>query len=290
MGIFLAILSVFDTGLASDPLILADHNESSQEVAADWVWNPPGEVIAPILLYHHVMDKNPHSRYAVPVRTFELQMRMLSKWGYTAIPLSLLVNAMEAGGYLPAKPVVITFDDGYADIHQHAFPVMRRFGFVGNLFVIVDQLDRDDYLKTGEVRDLLSAGWEAGSHTITHTSLRSPSAMLGVEIDQSRAILEDLFAVPVLSFAYPYGLTSKYVTRWVHDAGYESAVGLGTGSRHTQSSQYYLSRIEVRSDYSLEEFAGLLPWSGPLPADYDRDRFIERKCLATRGYLTMECP
>jgi peptidoglycan/xylan/chitin deacetylase (PgdA/CDA1 family) len=154
----------------------------------------------------------------------------------------------------------------------------------------VNQLDRDGYLKTEEVHDLLSEGWEADSHTSTHTSLRSPLVSMEYEIDQSRTALEDLFTTPVLSFSYPYGLTSNYVTRWVHKAGYESAVGLGTGYRHTEKSRYYLSRIEIRSDYSLDYFAGLLPWSGPLPTKFDYDRLVERKCLATRRDLTMECP
>ncbi len=267
-SITLSLLGVLVvSGLDQVATAAAHPGESQDDIPEGWSWNPPGMVVAPILLYHHVADGASRSRYIVPVREFEKQMHSLHKWGYTSIPFSLLSAALREGAYLPSKPVVITFDDGYADNYQQAFPVMLRYGYVGNLFLIVDQLDYKGYLTTAQVKDLVAAGWEIGSHTFSHTSLRSPRVRMEHEIDQSRLALEQLFGTPVTSFSYPYAITSPYTTRWVQKAGYTSAVGVGTIYRHSGKSQYYLSRIEVRRDYSLADFAGLLPWKGDLPAD-----------------------
>jgi hypothetical protein len=81
------------------------------------------------------------------------------------------------------------------------------------------------------------------------------------EIIDSRQALEELMGKSVDTFAFPYGLTSKLATDEVKEAGYLAAVGLGTSYRHTAKTRYYLSRIEVRSEYDLKTFASLLPWA-----------------------------
>jgi peptidoglycan/xylan/chitin deacetylase (PgdA/CDA1 family) len=231
----------------------------------DWAWNPPGEVVAPILIYHHIAKREPANRYFLSPAIFEAQMVALQHWGYTSIPLSLLVQALSEGAYLPPRPVVITFDDGYREVYTHAFPIMQRLGFSGVVYMIAGQVGVGKYMAPAELGELAAAGWEIGSHGWTHTSLRSPAAKLPREIDESRLALEELLAVPVETFAFPYGLTSKYVTGLVKEAGYQSAVGLGGSFRHTKKTRYYLSRIEVRSNFDMKRFASLLPWSSDLP-------------------------
>jgi len=231
----------------------------------EWVWNPPGEVIAPILIYHHIVKREPANRYFLSPAVFEAQMVALQHWGYTSITLSLLVEALTEGALLPPKPVVITIDDGYLEVYTHAFPILKRLGFTGAVYVIAGQVGVGKYMNATELSELAAAGWEIGSHSWTHNSLRNPAVKLPHEIDESRQMLEELLDIPVDTFAFPYGLTSKYVTGLVKDAGYQSAVGLGGSFRHTKKTRYYLSRIEVRSNYDLKRFASLLPWSGDLP-------------------------
>ncbi len=227
-----------------------------------WIWNSPGEVVAPILLYHHVANRDPSSRYFISPDVFEDQMRILHRWGYTTIPLSLLVEALVEGAELPPRPVVITFDDGYRDVVNHALPIMQHYGFRGVAYVIAGQIGKGKYMKPAELRELFDAGWEIGSHSWSHPNLRSESVSLQREIVESRLKLEELLGSPLETFAFPYGLTSKYITALVKEEGYLAAVGLGTSSRHTEKTRYYLSRIEVRSEYDLQQFKALLPWSG----------------------------
>jgi len=232
-----------------------------QETVIPWRWNPPGEVIAPILLYHHVGTKETPSRYFVSPSDFAAQMRSLQEWGYTAIPLSLLVQALTVGAALPPRPVVISFDDGYQDVYLNAFPVLQELGYPAIVFIITGQLEIGGYMHPEELRTLQAAGWEIGSHTQTHTSLRAAEAWLENEILHSRLVLEAALGEPVSSFSFPYGLTSLYVTGLVKESGYASAVGLGGLSRHTIKTQFYLSRIEIYGDCTIQEFARMLPWA-----------------------------
>lgn len=230
-----------------------------------WVWNPPGSVVAPILLYHHVAWTNPPNRYYVSPADFEDQMSRLQAWGYTPIPLSLLVEAMMNGAELPPHPVVITFDDGYLDVYKNAFPIMQRFGFPGVAYIIVDQLEIKGYLHADHLEEMLTADWEIGSHTLSHSDLRQENLDLRAEISGSRQTLEEVISASVKTFSFPYGVTSPLATYVVKDSGYESAVGLGGMYTHADKTPFYLSRIEVQGDFDLQTFASLLPWAGHIP-------------------------
>jgi len=212
----------------------------------------------PILLYHHVAQTDKPSRYYVSPEDFELQISSLHDWGYTAIPLSLLVEAMLNGTELPLRPVVITFDDGYRDVYQNAVPIMQRYGYVGTLYIIVDQIGVGGYLNARQIAKLIEQGWELGSHSQTHAKLNKPGTSLEKEVASSREVLETLFSTPVRSFSYPYGSTTPAITQLVKESGYRSAVGLGALNTHRVKYLYYLSRNEVQGTFDLVTFASLL--------------------------------
>jgi peptidoglycan/xylan/chitin deacetylase (PgdA/CDA1 family) len=230
----------------------------------DWAWNPPGRVVAPILLYHRV--DNTGAPYSVSPERFEAQMQSLKRWGYTAVPLTRLVEALVHGTSLPPRPVAITFDDGYMSVYLNAFPVLQRSGWKATVFVVRNQTKTEGFMHVEQLRELRKAGWEIGSHSQTHADLRM-GRNLQKEIAGSKAGLEKLFGSPVLVFAYPYGETSTPVTRLVRQAGYEAGVGLGSQWVHNEQSRYYLSRIEVPGTFTLNDFARLLPWSDKIGKD-----------------------
>ena len=222
------------------------------------IYHPAGEVKIPILLYHHVADTGETTRYSVSPQEFEKQISSLRSWGYTAIPISLLVQAIEGGADLPLRPVVITFDDGYRDIYQNALPVMERYGYTGTIYVIVKYIGGGGYMKKQQLMELVDRGWEVGSHSQTHANLRKTKTKLEDEIFNSRLALEELLSTPVLSFSYPYGSANHSLLQLVQQAGYQSGAGVGSTSRHTLKSRFYLSRLEVEGSYDLIEFARLL--------------------------------
>jgi peptidoglycan/xylan/chitin deacetylase (PgdA/CDA1 family) len=190
-------------------------------------------------------------------------MQTLHEWGYTAIPLSLLITAITGGAPLPPRPVVITFDDGDISVYTAAFPVMQRYGYTGVIYLVGDRLYVDGFMGPAEVKILTDAGWEVGSHSMTHVDLRLDPDRLREEGYDSRLLLENELGVPVETFAYPYGEADAFIIDHVDAYGYRAAVGLGTLYGHTWSSLFYMSRIEIRNGTGFSKLAAILPWAGP---------------------------
>ncbi len=239
----------------------------AEPLEAPLVWNPPGEADVPILMYHHVADFDPPFRYAVSLQAFEAQMQSLQNWGYTAIPIARLIEALTVGANLPERPVVITFDDGYMDVYENAFPIMEAYGYQGVAYIIAGQVEIGGFMHADQLKEMQSAGWEIGSHTYHHLDLSQPDTNLQIEIMDARNDLEALIDGPVDTFSFPYGLTTPYATMLVEQAGFQSAVGLGGFSHHVMATRLYLSRIEVQGDFDLNAFAETLPWVGPIGSD-----------------------
>ncbi len=232
-----------------------------------WVMQGPGKVVCPILLYHHFgpASSPAASIYYTALEDFDAQLKALRKWGYTSISISQLVEALMYGAPLPSRPVVITFDDGNLDVYSEAFPIMQKYGFTGVVYIIANSLHADGYMSVDMLKVLISAGWEVGSHSMTHPDLRLNHDRLNFEIAQSRIILQDALGVPVRSFAYPYGGMDPLVSKQVQSYGYTSAVGLGTLWNQSVYNLYYLSRRPVPGGVDLQVFASYLPWSGATP-------------------------
>lgn len=226
---------------------------------SDWVFNPAGEVIAPILLYHHVAGESYEERYQVSIPDFQAQMQMLYDNGYEAITMSTLVDALLNGGSLPPKPVVITFDDGCQDVYDNAFPIMQEYGFPGVFYIVANRIfDVEDFVNIPELEDMIAAGWEIGSHSYTHMDIVADHSRSMEEIFKSKTVLETELNVPVNTFAYPFGKLDEYTANKVSGYGYRAGIGLGISNKHTLRSIYYIQRREVYGEYTLEEFENLL--------------------------------
>ncbi|MEJ2511396.1 MAG: polysaccharide deacetylase family protein, partial [Anaerolineales bacterium] len=115
-----------------------------------------------------------------------------------------------------------------------------------------------------QLEEMISAGWEVGSHSFTHSDLTLDHSIAFNEIFVSRDTLTQALSKPVKTFAYPYGKIDAYVTSRTMKWGYIGAMGLGIGYTHNLNSVYYLQRIEVEGTYDMEKFASLLPWSSPI--------------------------
>jgi len=225
-------------------------------------WNPPGYITAPILLYHHVSNDGPGIRYIVTMDDFREQMETLRDLNYLSITASDLANVIIYGGERPNRSVVITFDDGFMDVYQNAFPIMQELGFVGVVYIYVDHVGSNGYVNAEQIRVLADNGWEIGNHSMSHADLTKNHTSVYYEVQQSRLTLEELTGEKADTFAYPYGVTNDYVIGVVRDSGYLAGMGLGLSCDHTLDTLYNLSRIEVQADYSISTFRGLLPWSG----------------------------
>lgn len=214
----------------------------------------------PILLYHHVGYSQKDSPYYVSPDEFERQMNLLYQWGYKTISVEQLVEAIQRGAQLPNRPILLTFDDGSETVYTDALPIMQKYGFTGTAYIVYNFIGAGLYMDRGQIRELYNAGWEIGSHSVSHVELPSRPGKQEQEIVKSRQRLEAYLDVPVRSFAYPFGAYDADSLNYVKFAGYIAAMGLGDESMQGKENIYYLYRQSVAAETTLESFANLLPW------------------------------
>ncbi len=243
----------------STPTQLPPTSTPTETPTPTWVFNEAGRVNAPILLYHHVENEVSSSRYKVSIPVFETQMAALDEMGYTAITMSLFLEALFDGRELPEKPVVITFDDGHESIYNNAFPIMQKYSFPGVFYIVANRIhDVPEFVNVAELKEMIAAGWEVGSHGYTHSDLTKNHSIAVKEVGESKYDLEAALATPILTFAYPFGRIDPFTAQKVSDYGYRAGMGLGTAKTHTWSTWLYLDRIEVYGEYTLEDFYRIL--------------------------------
>jgi peptidoglycan/xylan/chitin deacetylase (PgdA/CDA1 family) len=238
-----------------------------------WVAQGPGHIQVPILLYHWIETSPVDSRYYVPPYKFEAEIKLLHDWGYTSISTTMLVQAIMAGASLPPRPVIITFDDAHEDNYTNAFPIMKKYGFTGVLYLPYNYIGTNGYLTVDEVKTMTAAGWEVGSHTLSHP-INFPTldpASLRAEIVDSRKKLAALLGLPILTFAYPFGDGTNAAVDYVHFAGYIAGMG-ATGFTADQGpgNLFVLQRCEIEGWEDAKTMIRFLPWHGDpsfLPAD-----------------------
>ncbi len=208
----------------------------------------------PILAYHRIYNED--ELYSVSTADFEEHMRYLKENGYTAISLAELFAARAGDKPLPDKPIVITFDDGYADNLTSAQPIMEKYGMKGTVFIIGGSIGQPDYLTWEQIQELKSRGAEIGSHTMTHGALNEmPIPEREYEVEMSKKLLEEHLGVPVDYLAYPYGKYDNAMPDILRQAGYRGACTGVTGLNFTKDNAYFLKRINIpRPRYGLWEF------------------------------------
>ncbi len=227
-----------------------------------WSLQGPGEVIVPILLYHHIQESESPSRYRVPPQKFEQQIKLLHDWGYTTISTELLVQAITTGAELPPRPIIITFDDGDVDVYENAFPIMEKYGFTGVFYLVSNYIGQPNYITVEQIQQMAAAGWEIGSHSLNHLDLIKNADRQREEIVQSKEQLEAMLGVPVRTFAYPFGRAGQAARDYVKFAQYIAAMGLGNSSVQSQRNLFYLWRWEVQGSFDLQALIAYLPWKG----------------------------
>ncbi|MGB7873141.1 MAG: polysaccharide deacetylase family protein [Anaerolineales bacterium] len=223
----------------------------------------PDVVLVPILLYHRIGESPFNSQYYISPEKLEEQMKLLHDWEYSVIPTQLLVDTIKEGADLPPRPVVITFDDGDISVYERAFPILQKYGLTGVVYIVGNYMGTDGYMSVGQLKELVAAGWEVGSHSRSHRDLtKLEPAIQRVEIVEARKVLQKATGSPVLTFAYPFGIMNPGVADYAHFAGYIAAMGLGFTSDQGKSNLFWLQRRDIKGEYDIKQFRDFLPWQG----------------------------
>ncbi|MEO7718068.1 MAG: polysaccharide deacetylase family protein [Capsulimonas sp.] len=240
----------------------------------DW---PP----VPILMYHAVEDaaRAPEYKHFYVTRSeFAGQMRMLRRGGYTPITFPMLADAMAGDAALPAKPVLLTFDDGYANLLTNVHPLLRKMNFPYTVFLVSERIGKTndwviaegyeatpllDWTQIHEMNEWDGVSFQA--HTATHPHLnRIAPDQLRHEIYNSKQQLEQQLQHPMDVLCYPYGHLSDEVVDETRAAGYAMAVTTDFGRVRQNDDLLRLPRISV---YHVP-FLSLTYGIGPLNFDW----------------------
>ena len=196
----------------------------------------PGRV--PILVFHRV-GTSPR---------FSQQAEALARAGYRGVTLGRVWRAWRGEAALPARPVVLSFDDGYLSQYRTAARVLRSRRWPGVLNLEVARLGAAGGLTTAQVRRMLAAGWELGAHTISHPDLLTVSPeRLQREVVGSADAIARRFGIRPAFFCYPYGHFDGRVEDAVRRAGFLAATTTRRGLAAPGQDPYALPRISVGS-------------------------------------------
>jgi peptidoglycan/xylan/chitin deacetylase (PgdA/CDA1 family) len=224
------------------------------------LWLATGARVNPglrILFYHRV--SNDRDELAVTPRNFEAQMQALADTGYRVLDVAGAVDDPQP------RTLGLSFDDGYADVAEHALPVLERHGFRATVFVAtgvtdghakLEWYDRQPALISwDEIAQLDGGAFTFGAHTVTHANLPAlGEAEARREITDSRRELEERLGREVDLFCYPAGLFGDRERRLVAEAGFRLAVSTEPGPNAAATDRLALRRNQVDARDTLLDF------------------------------------
>lgn len=214
----------------------------------------------PILFYHKIdyppPDAHLRGAYTTP-RRFARQMAFLKKRGTVFYTAAELIKWFREHGSFPPNGLAITFDDGWQDNYENAFPILRRYDIKATIFLVSSCIGEVStkavgdgegaraHLTRAQILEMSKHGIEFGSHSVNHKWLNQLSLPeVKFEVEESQRQIADLVGKPCQTFAYPAGLMTEEVERIVAQAGYLSAFSTIYGPTD-KLDLYALNRVEV---------------------------------------------
>ena len=215
-----------------------------------------------VLMYHRVdsAGNDWEARYAIEPRRFAAHMGALERHGMRPVAVDALADWLENGRPLPPRAFVLTFDDGFRDVREHALPVLASLRWPFTVFLVSNLVGADDawtrasnpdgvthqLLDAEEILDMQRQGVAFHSHTCSHASLPSlDDGRLLAELVESRAALQRLLGRPVEYLAYPFGHVDERVMAAARRAGYRAAFSTQPGFNRQDVDRFRIRRIDV---------------------------------------------
>ncbi|MDO7853261.1 polysaccharide deacetylase family protein [Hymenobacter convexus] len=235
----------------------------------------------PVLMYHKIPDTPLATKHQIYVtkENFEKHLAYFKRRKLT--PITFADYLQYAGGerpfsQFPARPIILTFDDGYTDNYTNLLPLMQQYGYRGVLYLLGDfgvrfnQWDlatdptepRSDIMSAEQKHAFVAAGWEIGAHTMSHPRLTAlPLPEAAAEISRSKAALETALHTKIVSFAYPYGDLNDAVKQAVRAAGFALGVSTDTGGLTIEDDRMQVFRVNMFPNESTSSlFKKTSPW------------------------------
>jgi peptidoglycan/xylan/chitin deacetylase (PgdA/CDA1 family) len=187
----------------------------------------------PVICYHQIRswrasDKQADKDYIIPPATFKAHLKMLADSGYHTVLLDELVAYLINGKLLPAKPVMLTFDDTDGDQFEVARPELIKYGFKGVFFITtIDIAKNRHYMNRKQIKQLFDEGNVIACHTQDHTNFKKYKGRDWItQIDKPTKKLEAITGKPINYFAFPFGEWNEQGLPELHKRGFKAAFQL----------------------------------------------------------------
>lgn len=238
--------------------IIDDEKEEKEEELIEYINVPVEEVRIPILMYHSICNDDPNNSLMIPTEMFAEQMEWLRENDFTAMSMDEVIEAMNTGK-VPKRPVLITFDDGYADNYINAFSELKNNNLKGTFFIISDTITEEGgyYMSTSMLKEMKEAGMEIENHTANHLELNNLSREDAIDsIKRGQEFLRSVIGSNGNYLCYPVGRYSDETIEIQKELGIKAALTTQGGISSIADGKYELKRIRI-SPMNIENFAGI---------------------------------
>lgn len=221
----------------------------------------------PILMYHEVAERaeidalarKTQRGYILARDDFEKQMDLLSRSGFHPVSLSALRSWFHSGTPLPPRPIVITFDDGFAGNFKHALPVLGKYNFTATFFVVTNKIGDPFMLTWAELEEMNRQGMSIQSHTANHPLLSTlTEARTRAELMESKRAIEDKLGAPVNFLSLPNGDSNPFYVGAARESGYLGGCCSRFGFNDRNTDPFFWRRIAVKHRMQLKDFGNIV--------------------------------
>lgn len=236
----LLLVSLFLMGFSTHP--------SAAETSTD--------IEIPVVNYHVVShNPDPNNLYQYSVEDFEEQMAYLKENGYRSLTINQYFRILDGKAAMPAKPILITFDDSTNDFYPNVFPILKKYNLKATQFTISDSINDSWSMTAEEITTVMKNGIDIQNHTVTHPSLDQLSYDQQYdEINNATAALKSLTGKTTKVFAYPYGAYNADTLSVVENLGFKGAFTIEGGVSTDKDSRYELPRFMILNGDTLDDF------------------------------------
>lgn len=222
------------------------NEEDVEEKINDYITLDVNEVRIPILMYHSISDSDPNNNLLVPVEQFEVEVKWLKENGFTPMLLEDVLEAYNTG-YVPKKPVVITFDDGYEDNYTDAYRILKENKMKATFFIITNNIDKDSYYMDSDMlKEMKDNGMAIENHTSRHIEFTNISRDEKATIIQEGIdALKEKVGVDSKFVCYPVGRYDEETIEVEKELGIKAAVTTESGISSISDVIYSLKRVRM---------------------------------------------
>lgn len=233
----------------------------------------------PVFLYHAVMDDPPDwiAEFTVTPKEFAAHLDAVVDSGRTPVTISTLAGHLAGRAPLPPRPVLLTFDDGFADLPGPTADALAERALPATAYLTTGAIAPGGHsllppapmMTLDRAVELERSGMEIGSHTVTHAQLDTlTTKRLRAELLDSKAELEDALGHPVPHLAYPHGYNSPRVRAMASRVGYETATAVRHALSSDRDERYRIARLIVRRGHTVADVEAWLAGDGARIAPY----------------------